>query len=128
VCGHGSINFHTTVNGIKRTLAVDDVLYVPGLGTSLLSIAAVTDVGLSVHFIETQVFFSKDQTIVMIGERIGKSLYHLAIIPTLCDASQSQFSACFAVPSASYMAIWHQRLTHTSYKTIIKMASDNVVD
>jgi hypothetical protein len=59
VCGHGSINFLTTVNGIKRTLAVDEVLYVPGLGTSLLSIAAVTDVGLSVHFIETQVSFKK---------------------------------------------------------------------
>lgn len=26
------------------------------------------------------------------------------------------------------MDIWHQRLAHTSYKTIIKMASNNVVD
>ena len=64
----------------------------------------------------------------MMGERIGKSLYHLAIIPTLYDANPSKFSACLAVPSASSLAIWHQRLAHTSYKTIIKMASNSIVD
>ena len=62
------------------------------------------------------------------GERIGKSLYHLAIIPTLYDANPSKFSACLAVPSASSLAIWHQRLARTSYKTIINMASNSVVD
>lgn len=45
VPGRGTIDFLTTVSGAKNTYVVEDVLYVPGLGTSLLSIAAVTDVG-----------------------------------------------------------------------------------
>jgi hypothetical protein len=52
VRGRGAI-FLTTVNGIENTFTVEDILYLPGLGTNLLSVAAVTDVGLSVHFIET---------------------------------------------------------------------------
>lgn len=54
VRGRGAI-FLSTVNGIENTFTVEDILYVPGLGTNLLSVAAVTDVGLSVHLIETWV-------------------------------------------------------------------------
>jgi hypothetical protein len=98
VRGHGSVDFLTTVNGTKRNFTVEHVLYVPGLGTNLLSIAVVTDVGLSVLFIETRVAFSKNQTTLMVGERIGKSLYHLAISPKLSSNKESRHSACLAVP------------------------------
>lgn len=39
--------------------------------------AAVTDVGLSVHFIETKATFATDRTVFMADERIGRNLYHL---------------------------------------------------
>ena len=127
VRGRGTIDFLTTVNGIENTFTVEDILYVPGLGTNLLSIAAVTDVGLSVHFIETRVAISQNQTTLMVGERIGKSLYHLAICPKLSNNHKTKYSACFAVPSSTSMALWHQRLAHTSYRTISKMATNEEV-
>ena len=127
VRGRRSIDFLTTVNEIENTFTIEDILYVPGLGTNLLSVAAVTDVGLSVHFIETRVAISKNQTTLMVGERIGKSLYHLAIHPQLSNNNKTKYSACFAVPSPTSMALWHQRLAHTSYKTISKMANNKEV-
>jgi hypothetical protein len=126
VRGRGSIDFLTTVNGIENTFTIEYILYVPGLGTNLLSVAAVTDVGLSVHFIETRVAISKNQTTLMVGERIGKSLYHLAIHPQLSNNNKTKYSACFAVLSPTSM-LWHQRLAHTSYKTISKMANNKEV-
>jgi hypothetical protein len=92
---------------------VENVLYDPGLGTNLLSIAAVTDVGLSILFIETHVAFS------------NIPLYY---IPKLFNNKTSRYSACLAVPSPSSMGIWHQRLAHTSYKNITKMAKNRAVD
>lgn len=89
VRGYGSIEFIVTAGGIQREITTEKVLYVPGLGTNLVSIAAVTDVGLSVYFIETRVNFAKDEVAVMVGERIGKSLYHLAITPKLSDFQSS---------------------------------------
>ena len=62
----------------------------------------------------------------MVGERIGKSLYRLAIIPKL-SSKESRYSACLAVPSPTSMGFWYQRLTHTSYKNISKMARNGAV-
>lgn len=128
VRGYGSIEFFVTTGGIQREITIEKVLFVPGLGTNLVSISAVTDVGLSVHFIETRVTFAKNEVAVMVGERIGKSLYHLAITPKLSGFQPSNDSACFAVPSPTSIVIWHQRLAHVSYKTILRMASNQFVD
>ncbi len=80
---YGSIEFIVTAGGIQREITIEKDLYVPGLCTNLVSIATVTDVGLSVHLIENRVTFEKNEVAVMVGERIGKSLYHLAITPKL---------------------------------------------
>jgi hypothetical protein len=74
VRGYGNIEFVVRLNGSQQKITLEKVLYVPGLGTNLLSIAAVTDVGLSVHFVETQVTLTRNQTIVMVGERVGRLL------------------------------------------------------
>ena len=128
VRGFRMIECIVRVGGTQRKVILEKVLYVPGLGTNLLSIAAVTDVGLSVHFIETKVTFSKDQTVVMVGERIGRNLYHLAIHPNIPTNNALEESACFAAPKPASIAVWHERLAHTSHKRILKMASDQLVD
>ena len=87
----------------------------------MLSIAAITEVGVTVHFIETRVSFNKDKSVVMVGKRIGRTLYHLAItVDTPCDWT------CFTTPPA--LDVWHQRLAHTSVKKIRKMASGQMVN
>jgi len=64
----------------------------------------------------------------MVGERIGKNLYHLAITQKLSGLQPSNDSACFAVPSPTSIIIWHQRLAHVNFKTILKMSSMQLVD
>ncbi len=79
VHGYGSIEFTSLVDAAKRTALIETVLYVPDLGLNLLSIAAITEVGVTVHFIESHVSFNKNDSIVIVSERIGRTLYHLAI-------------------------------------------------
>ena len=81
------------VDGVKRSALMEKVLYVPNLGVNLLSIAAITEVEVTVHFIEARVSFNKDESVVMVGERIGKTLYHLAVtVDSPCSW------ACFTTP------------------------------
>jgi hypothetical protein len=79
VHGYGSIEFTALVDGTKRPALIETVLYVPDLGVNILSIAAITEIGVTVHFIESHVSLNKNDSIVMVGERIGRTLYHLAI-------------------------------------------------
>jgi hypothetical protein len=127
VRGYGSIEFIVKVGTIKRIVTIENVLYVPNLGTNLISIAAVTAVGLSVHFIETKVIFKKNKAVVMMGERIGKTLYHLSILPKLSEMQQQTDTALLSVPPSTPIDVWHQRLAHVSYKTILKMSSKQLV-
>ena len=126
VHGYGNIIFTTSVDGIQRTATIEKVLFVPGLGTNLLSIAAVTDAGVTVKFVQSHVFFTLNQTVVMKGERIGRKLYHLAIVPISSPSNEDV--ACFVTPASPSIEIWHQRFAHTNYKTISKMFSSNMVD
>ena len=111
VKGHGDIDFIVTINGTQRAITIKGVLYVPDLSASLLSIAAVTDVGLRVHFIETRVTFSN---------RSASGLTRVFIIfrSFLLNSDSTRDSASLAVPSASLASIWHYRLAHVSYITI----------
>lgn len=58
MCGYGDIELIVTVGRIQQEFTIERVLNDPGLGINIISIAAVTDVGLSVHFIETKVTFT----------------------------------------------------------------------
>ena len=124
VRGFGGIDFVTLVDGVRRRAYIDTVLYVPDLGMNLLSIAAITEVGVSVHFVESKVSFNRNDNVVMVGERIGRTLYHLAV--TVVDSPHEM--SCFATPSPPSIDVWHQRLAHTSIKRIQKMAAMQLVD
>lgn len=104
VRGYGSIDFVVSIGETQQIVSVDKILYLPGIGTNLISVAAVTDVGLSVHFIEAEVEFAKGHSIVVVGERIGKNLYHLAIRQKLTTSHQTKESVCLEVPSQPSIA------------------------
>lgn len=59
----------------------------------------------------------------MVGERVGRTLYHLAI-----TVNESHESACFCTPPPSSMDTWHQRLAYVSIKRICKMNRLELVD
>jgi hypothetical protein len=113
----GSIEFTALVDGAKRTALIETDLYVPDLGVNLLSIAAITEVGVTVHFRKYHVSFNKNDSIVMVGERIGRTLYHLAI-----TIDPPYDWACFATPAPASIGVGHQSLAHTSVKKIRKMS------
>jgi hypothetical protein len=57
------------------------------------------------------------------GERIGRTLYHLAI-----TVDPPYDWVCFATPAPPSIDVRHQRLAHTSVKKIRKKASLDMVD
>jgi hypothetical protein len=118
VHGHGEILFTATVKESTHYLSIKMVLYVPDLGTNLLSIAAVTEFGRTVHFVESLVNFNNFDKTVIVGKRIGQTLYHLAI-----TANPSDESAYLTSPAPPSIAVWHQRFAHVSCKKISQMAA-----
>ena len=102
------------------------VLFVPGLGTNLFSIGIATDSGVTVHFIKNTVAFMKNNTEIMSGQRVGKSLYHLKVVAQ--HANQDSSSAAIATNNSHQLSLWHQRLAHLNCKTILKMAKTKAVD
>lgn len=114
------------INKIKNPVIIRKVLYVPGMGTNLFSIAAVTDLGWKVAFTGTRVHFtSENGSPIMVGERVGRTLYLLDVKPRPHLERQQSF-ACASSLSPG-LATWHRRFAHISPKTIIKMAASGVV-
>ena len=118
-------------------------LYVRGLGTNLLSIGAVTYLGVQVIFTGERAFFSRNGSIEMIGKRVGKTLYYLnilALAPSSCPEEEEEAMSVATQPSyhseeatramsvALSHDIWHQRLAHVNHHTINKMLSQQLVD
>lgn len=123
--GKGDVHVITTINGTQHTAVLHNVLHVPELSTNLLSIPSTTERGIDIHFIGQSVSFTRNGTLVMTGSRIGRDLYHLDI--STVDTSQSNPLAHSAVANRQSLSIWHQRLSHTNYRTIIKMVSNGLV-
>lgn len=123
VLGHGQIVFKAKVNGSEHSVSVSLVLYVPNIGTNLLSIAAVTEVRITVHFIKSFVKFNRNDKTVIVGERIGRNLYHLTI-----TATKPVETVYFMTPAAPSLAVWHQRFAHVSCRKIAKMAAQQLVN
>lgn len=128
--GNGDVNIWTTVNGVKRPAVIKKVLYIPGLSTNLFSIAAVTDLGWKVTFTGSEVHFSSEQdNLIMNGERMGRTLYLLMIHPRSQQEKEEGQTSLALPPSVSPgLSLWHRRLAHVNYKTIIKMALNGIVE
>jgi hypothetical protein len=69
VHGHGEILLTATVNGSTHFLSIKMVLYVPDLGAKLLSIAAVIELGMTVHFVESLVNLNNFDKTVIVWEK-----------------------------------------------------------
>jgi hypothetical protein len=123
VHGYGSVVFTAIVGGLQRNVVIKMVFYVPDLGTNLLSIAAVTDVGMSVHFVESCVSIFDKDIAVFIRKRVCRTLYQLAI-----TTNHQEEVACLSSSTPPSIVIWHHRLAHVNYRTISKMASQQLND
>ncbi|GKD61652.1 retrovirus-related pol polyprotein from transposon TNT 1-94, partial [Tanacetum coccineum] len=111
--GYGSIK----CNGIVFT----KVAFVNGLKYNLISISQLCDAKYIVQFDEKRgTIFNSNKEVVMIAPRV-RDVYVLDM------TSSVQESCFFAKASKNLNWLWHKRLAHLNFKTINKLAKQNLV-
>ncbi|GJU55413.1 retrovirus-related pol polyprotein from transposon TNT 1-94 [Tanacetum coccineum] len=111
--GYGSIK----CNGIVFT----KVAFVNGLKYNLISISQLCDDKYIVQFDEKKgIIFNSNKEIIMIAPRV-RDVYVLDM------TSFAQESCFFAKASENLNWLWHKRLAHLNFKTINKLAKQNLV-
>lgn len=80
VLGQGDVEFSSLAEGVTHVGTIKEVLYVPGLGKNLFSIVSATDAGRQVYFTDNKVYFTREGKIEIVGQRAGKTLYHLDMV------------------------------------------------
>ncbi|GJS05526.1 retrovirus-related pol polyprotein from transposon TNT 1-94 [Tanacetum coccineum] len=111
--GYGSIK----CNGIVFT----KLAFVNGFKYNLISISQLCDAKYIVQFDEKRgTIFNSNKEIVMIAPRV-RDVYVLDM------TSSAQESCFFAKASENLNWLWHKRLAHLNFKTINKLAKQNLV-
>ncbi|GJW42815.1 retrovirus-related pol polyprotein from transposon TNT 1-94 [Tanacetum coccineum] len=111
--GYGSIK----CNGIVFT----KVAFVDGLKYNLINISQLCDAKYIVQFDEKRgTIFNSKKEVVMIALRV-RDVYVLDM------TSSAQESCFFAKASENLNWLWHKRLAHLNFKTINKLAKQNLV-
>lgn len=126
VCVVGSIDIISLVNGNKKEGTLYNVLFVPGLGTNLFSIGTSTQLRIDVHFQKDKVSFKIKDSVIIEGNRLGHSLYYLKI--TGKNSILKISTATKSNKQKSDLNLWHLRMAHLNYKTILKMKSVAAVE
>ena len=107
---------------------LQDVLYVPSLGTNLFSIGTATNSGLEARFSDDQVSFFRWNDLVLTGKRTGNTLYLLDLDPQTAPVnSRSRIDSAQQAGLRTSLLTWHQRLGHMKHQTILKMISQELV-
>nr|GEV94485.1 retrovirus-related Pol polyprotein from transposon TNT 1-94 [Tanacetum cinerariifolium] len=111
--GYGSIK----CNGIVFT----KVAFVDSLKYNLISISQLCDAKYIVQFDEKRgTIFKSNKEVVMIAPRV-RDVYVLDM------TSSAQESCFFAKASENLSWLWHKRLAHLNFKTINKLAKQNLI-
>ena len=113
--GKGTVDIISRVNGEEILGVLKNVLFVPGLNVNLFSVGTATKSGVEAHFQETKVFFKNNGSSIMVGERIGDSLYCLHATPI--KATQQHVVAA-AASSGVPLQLLHQRFAHANFNDI----------
>lgn len=112
----GQVNISTLVDKQSFDIVVNDVLYVPGLSTNLLSVGQLTRRGNRVLFSgkDCAIYNSADELIAT--ATMENNMYKLNV-----NKPKEHFAG-----AAAAVDVWHRRLGHMNYKDLSLM--QNVVD
>jgi hypothetical protein len=119
--GKGNIQIAIPNDGVMTTVTLEDVLYCPRIGLTLISISKMTDAGFAVVFrgSECRIFDSSKALIGKIPASNG--LYRVSSGSDVAYAS-------FAKPQLSTILDLHRRLGHISPATIKGMLASRACD
>jgi hypothetical protein len=120
--GIAAVPMISYVNGEELVGELRDALFVPGLGANLYSIELATELDINVNFHEDKANFLFQDNRIMVGQRVGKSLYHLKVVPKSSRPEIVQLeTANMDVPvSVIPLSLAHRCLAHLNYKTIAR--------
>ena len=117
----GKIRGYGTVK--KDSVSIDKVAFVEGLKHNLISISQRCDKGHKVEFLDEKCIVKDRNTnsVKLIGTR-KDNLY----IVDFQGTEPTQYS-CFQATTEDTCWLWHRRLSHLNFKTISKLATEDLV-
>ena len=101
--GQGNMTLHTA----SGLISLSGVLYVPDIGSNLLSVASIVEQGFTVEITKSDCIVSKRNTQRIIGKRQG-NIYVLTGLQEIALAGLSQEG------DHTTKDIWHKRIAHRS--------------
>lgn len=115
----GTVRLSISIQGVSHAITLQNVLYVPELGYSLLSVVALNDNGWTVTFCpEKRCTIAKDGLTIVASKK--STLFALYFSPPGSDASLN----LGLIANSTYSAkLWHQRLGHLSYSAMTHLQS-----
>ncbi|GJU46905.1 retrovirus-related pol polyprotein from transposon TNT 1-94 [Tanacetum coccineum] len=115
IAGYGDV--------IIGSITIKKVYYVEGLGHNLFSVGQFCDKGLKVAFRKSTYFVRNEDGVDLLTGDCSSNLYTIAL-----NKIASNSSACLlAKASSSQSWLWHKRLSHLNFATIINLVKNNLV-
>lgn len=118
VPGKGNIAVSIGPDNSSKSFLLQDVLYVPDLKYSLLSVGVLVDRGYLVTFNESGVHVRKNGNVVLRGPK-ERGIFSITTTPRTHDHG----TACVAD-----LDVWHQRFGHVNAQCVLQMSRLNVVN
>ena len=110
VQGVGDMHLSCIVKGQVNSVTLKDVLLVPSIQQTLISLASLTSRGASVSFVNDRCIVSYSDKPVMFATRSSSQKHGLYVISTCMAVARAQFAKAHETPY-----LWHRRLGHLSF-------------
>ena len=108
-----------------NTLTLTNTLYVPNLGTNLLSVPAMVDKGATLTFNGNTCTVTNKGKAIIKGQRDGKSYTLSVLTVNPNDEAQARIAKG---QTGNELELWHKRLGHINIKGLVDMRDNGVVD
>jgi len=119
--GKGEIQFEARVGDKITKHTMTDVLYVPGISRNLFSLGAATTKEAEYSGKQDVLKIYSKGNLTILGKRFNHGLYSLDI----CAVKAAQMNV--AQSNAASIQVWHERLGHANYKSILELAKGEAV-
>lgn len=120
-CGKGTVVFRVQKGNLRNMLTANDVLYVPGMADNLISVSKLTDSGIIVTF------SGNDCTAYKGNKLVFSALKEAGIYRLQADTVPGTLRAQAAKENENNCDLWHRRLGHLNYDSLIRMSHGQIV-
>ena len=107
---------NTSIKINNNNIDVNEVLHVPNLATNLLSVHKIVQKGNSVLFDKYGCVIKNKANNIVVACKPKNGVYKISDAENMCLLTQKNNSAM----------LWHRRLGHVNYQTLLKMKNNNV--